>query len=109
MKTLIKFTDMPLANNLSNSITDKQPVHDLHIVFDEETKMVQLADNVDAKSLFSDLYVYDSSQSKTIINHFKEAAKLLEKRFYPKSILEIGSNSGIFIKNLTQILVLTNW
>lgn len=102
MKTLIKFNNVPLANNLSDTSTDVQPAYDLHVVFDEDTKLVSLADNVNSKLLFGDTYVYDSSQSSTMIQHFKLAANSLYDRFNPKKVLEIGSNSGIFIKNFTN-------
>tara|TARA_R100000008_G_scaffold80415_1_gene62805 strand:- start:386 stop:2221 length:1836 start_codon:yes stop_codon:yes gene_type:complete len=102
MKTLIKFNNIPLANNLSDTSTEVQLAYDLHIVFDEDTKLVSLADNVSPKLLFGDTYVYDSSQSSTMVEHFKSAASTLYNRFNPKKVLEIGSNSGIFIKNFTD-------
>jgi len=103
IKTLIKFDNLPIANNLSEDMNIKNPEFDLHIVFDEETKLVQLHNNVKPEFLFNDTYVYDSSQSKTMVNHFKEAAINLYDRFKPNKVLEIGSNSGIFVNNFIDL------
>ena len=99
IKKLLEFKDIPLSNSLLSSKNEDIKYYDLKIGFDEETKLVSLMDNASPEELFPDDYVYDSSQSKTMIEHFKMASLSLQNRFNPVNVLEIGSNSGIFIKH----------
>ncbi|PHQ81594.1 MAG: hypothetical protein COB66_01680 [Coxiella sp. (in: Bacteria)] len=99
---LIKFKGMPLANTLLNGVDDDVACYDLTVGFDDETKLVQLIDNVSPEQLFPDDYVYDSSQSNTMVTHFKQGATVLKERFNPTTTLEIGSNSGIFIQHFSS-------
>jgi len=96
---LITFKNIALSNDLLQNKNDKPNLYDLKVVFDDETKLVSIENNVDSEKMFNSTYVYDSSRSMTMLNHFQEAALSLQRRFQPKSILEIGSNSGIFIKH----------
>ncbi len=98
-KKLITFKNIPLSNSLLSSKQEDVELFDLTIGFDEKTKLVSLINNVSPEKLFPDDYVYDSSQSKTMVKHFKECAESLQKRFNPYDVLEIGSNSGIFIRH----------
>ena len=99
LKNLITFKQLPLSNTLLTDKKESVNCYDLNISFDENTKLVSVVDNVKPEFLFPDDYVYDSSQSKTMVQHFKKCALKLHKRFHPSSVLEIGSNSGIFIKH----------
>ncbi len=101
-KKLITFKNIPLSNSLLSSKQEDVELFDLTIGFDEKTKLVSLINNVSPKKLFPDDYVYDSSQSKTMVKHFKKCAESLQKRFNPYSVLEIGSNSGIFIRHFNS-------
>ena len=56
-------------------------------------------DFVDPQLMFNDSYTYHTSSSKTMIKHFKKTAKMIQNRFGPNRILEIGSNDGTFLKN----------
>ena len=100
----IKFLDLgsqPIANNFLNN-KDKiknEYKFNLSVVFDEETKLVSLESFVKPELMFNDSYVYYSSLSETMRSHFYNVASLLKKDFSPKSILEIGSNDGVFLKN----------
>jgi|TARA_B100000902_G_scaffold398740_1_gene466651 methylation protein EvaC len=96
---LIEFKNIALSNDLLESKNDKPNLYDLKVVFDDETKLVQVVNNVNSEKMFNSTYVYDSSRSMTMLNHFEEAALSLQKRFKPELSLEIGSNSGIFIKH----------
>ena len=99
IKELIGFKNIPLSNTLLSSTQDDVELFDLTIGFNQETKLVSLINNVSPKKLFPNDYVYDSSQSTTMVNHFKDCAEYLQKRFMPYNTLEIGSNSGIFIRH----------
>ena len=57
---------------------------------------------VDLGLMFNDTYAYRGSMSKTMRDHFKHVSEEIKREFNPKSILEIGSNDGVFIKNFSQ-------
>ena len=102
----VKFLDLgkqPIANGfLRPDQTNDEFFFNLSIGFDRETKLVSLMEFVDKGKLFNEDYVYVSSGSKTMRKHFKSAAKLINDRFSPKKVLEIGSNDGVFIKNFAK-------
>ena len=52
--------------------------------------------------MFNNKYPYRSSMSKTMTVSFKNLSKLINKKFKPNKILEIGSNDGSFIKNFSK-------
>jgi len=100
----ITFLDLgmqPIANNFLSGDKEKIDEYKFHLTvsFDEETKLVSLSDFVSPDLMFNDSYVYHSSLSRTMRNHFKEAATDLINQFGPQKILEIGSNDGVFLKN----------
>ena len=103
MKKLLEFKDIPLSNSLLSSKNQTIKYYDLKIGFDEETKLVSLINNAPPEELFPDDYVYDSSQSNTMVEHFKMASLSLQNRFNPVNVLEIGSNSGIFIRHFNPV------
>ena len=80
-RELITFKNMPLSNNLLSKEDENVECYDLKVVFDDETKLVHLIDNVSPEKLFPDDYVYDSSQSDTMKIHFKESATTIQDRF----------------------------
>lgn len=92
----------PLANNfLEIDKVKDEFFYDLEVCFDEDTSLVSLTNNVQKELMFTEGYVYHSSGSKTMVNHFSDiATKIIKKE--PKKILEIGSNDGAFIKNFKQ-------
>ena len=99
MGKLLEFKNIPLSNSLLSDRNQDIKYYDLKIGFDEETKLVSLINNATPEELFPDDYVYDSSQSNTMVEHFKMASLSLQNRFNHVNVLEIGSNSGIFIRH----------
>lgn len=89
----------PLANNFLSRLDEKEYFYTLEIGFDKETNLVSLINIPDSSLAFNENYAYVSSTSETMKNHFADCAKQIEKLFKPSSVLEIGSNDGIFIKN----------
>jgi len=96
---LINFKNIALSNDLLDNQEQKPNLYDLKVVFDLYTKLVSIQNNVESESMFNSNYVYDSSRSITMLKHFENAAIDLQRRFNPRKTLEIGSNSGIFIKH----------
>ena len=104
MKNKINFLDLgfqPLANNYlkKTQLNKKEKKYRLKIGIDTNTKLVSINKPISSRIMFNNKYPYRSSMSKTMLNSFKNLAKLINKKFKPNKILEIGSNDGSFIKN----------
>lgn len=100
-KNLVKYLDLgnqPLANNLSKNF--KVSKFPLQVVFCNKCYHNQLNYEIKKEKLFKN-YLYLSSQSKTLQNHFNKSAKKYIKYFKLKknsSIIDVGSNDGIALK-----------
>ena len=93
----------PIANKfLKEDEIDDEFFFDLKVVFDEETKLVSMKDFVKPELMFNEDYKYNTSLSTPMVNHFRDTAQMLDERFKPNSILEIGSNDGPFITNFEK-------
>ena len=53
--------------------------------------------------MFNDKYAHRASASKTMCLAYSKLAKSISRKYKPKSILEIGSNDGVFIKHFKRI------
>lgn len=98
----IKFLDLgtqPIANNFLSSPFEKEHLFNLSMGMDVETSLVTQMEYVEPSLMFNENYVYHTSGSKTMLNHFSKFAQEVKKSFCPSSILEIGSNDGAFLKN----------
>jgi len=92
----------PIANAFLKDKKQEEYFFDLAVQFDTESKIVSLVNLVEKEKLFNETYVYDSSMSNTMVEHFQKTARYLGDRIHPKTVLEIGSNSGIFINNFDK-------
>ena len=107
MKKIINFLDLglqPLANNYikKNQLLNKEKKYRLKIGLNLKTKLVSINKPISSKIMFNNSYPYRSSMSKTMIKSFKDLSKLINKKFKPKKILEIGSNDGSFMNNFPK-------
>ena len=107
MKKYINFLDLglqPLANNYltKKDLKKKEKKYRLKVGINLITKLVAINKPLSSKIMFNNKYPYRSSMSKTMIKSFVELSKLINKKFNPKKILEIGSNDGSFIKNFSK-------
>ena len=107
MKNNINFLDLglqPLANNYlkKNQLNRKEKKYRLKIGINIGTKLVSINQPISSKLMFNNKYPYRSSMSKTMLKSFQNLAVLINKKFKPKKILEIGSNDGSFIKNFSK-------
>ena len=100
--TFLDLGTQPIANNFLSSLDEEEYKFNLTVEFDDETKLVSLAEFVRPELMFNDSYVYYSSNSKTMQNHFRDYANILKEEFSPKQVMEIGSNDGVFIKNFSS-------
>ena len=102
-KEFLDLGRQPIANKfLKEDEVSDEFFFDLKVVFDEDTKLVSMKDFVKPELMFNEDYKYNTSLSTPMVNHFKDTAEMLNKRFEPKSVLEIGSNDGPFISNFEK-------
>jgi methylation protein EvaC len=95
----------PITNNfLNNAKTKNEFFYNLKITFDEKSKIVSLSNFVPPEKMFNETYAHRASMSKTMQISNYQLSNDIKKKFAPKSILEIGSNDGIFLKNFDNIL-----
>ena len=103
----IKFLSLGKQPITNNFLTEQNPIneffYDLNIVYDENTKVVSLESFVPPEKMFNETYAHRASMSITMKESNKLLSKIITKRFNPRSILEIGSNDGIFLKNFPNI------
>lgn len=97
-KQFLNLGKQPIANGFlyKDQIKDEY-FFNLGVAFDEETKLVTQTEYVDPPLMFNDKYVYRGSMSQTMREHFKSLCETFSSN---TKILEIGSNDGVFIKNL---------
>lgn len=97
---IMSFGEMPIANNFLKKKNNKKNFN-MRIAFNEKYKLLQLVTTPPAKKLFNPNYAFLSSTSKYMDRHFNYIANVIKKKFIDKnkSILEIGCNDGIFLKN----------
>ena len=103
----IKFLNLGKQPITNNFLTEQNPIneffYDLNIVYDENTKVVSLESFVPPEKMFNETYAHRASMSITMKESNKLLSKNITKRFNPRSVLEIGSNDGIFLKNFPNI------
>ena len=103
----IEFLDLGKQPITNNFLTQQKPIeeffYNLKIMFNEETKLVSLVNFVPPEKMFNETYAHRASMSLTMREAYKELASKIKDRFNPKSILEIGSNDGVFLKNFLNI------
>ena len=95
----------PIANAFLQKEEDFKDefLFDLKVCWDKETKLVSIKEFVEPERIFNEDYPYNTSNSFPMIQHFKNTAKMLDMKFQPKKVLEIGSNSGPFIENFSKV------
>ena len=104
----IEFLDLglqPITNNfLSVQNPNNEFLYNLKVGYDQKTSLVSLMEFIPPENMFNDNYAHRASQSKTMRNAYQELSNNLKINFKPKSVLEIGSNDGIFLANFKEII-----
>jgi methylation protein EvaC len=99
-KEFLDLGRQPVANAfLKKEDFDDEFLFDLKVVFDTESKLVSIKKFVEPEKIFNENYPYTTSNSFPMVKHFKETAEMLMKEFNPLTVMEIGSNDGVFLKN----------
>ena len=102
LKLVISLGLSPLANNLLNSLEEKDELYPLEMVYCPNCHNCQLSYTVPAEKMFSH-YLYVSSTAKSFRDHFEQVAEKYIKEFSLNSdslVIDIGSNDGIALKPL---------
>ena len=107
MKNKVQFLNLgkqPITNNfLIKKNPKKEFFYNLKLILYNKSKLVSLAKFVQPKKMFNKKYAHRASESKTMSLAYSDLAKSIKNKFKPKSILEIGSNDGVFIKHFKKI------
>jgi SAM-dependent methyltransferase len=103
IKDVLPFGEVALANSYPQSKDEPEDLFSLTLVKCDECGHIQLKETINPKKLFSN-YLYSSSDSPSLVRHFNEYAQDITTRFCKNgnkySILDIGSNDGILLKEL---------
>lgn len=102
---ILPFGDVALANAYPKSKEEREDLFPLTLMKCESCGHVQLRETINPNRLFLN-YLYSSSDSPSLVKHFKEYAEDIKNRFNtekPINLLEIGSNDGILLKEFENI------
>ena len=102
---VLPFGDVALANSYPTSISEKEDLFPLTLIKCGSCGHIQLKETISPNRLFLN-YLYSSSDSPSLIKHFKEYADDIKNRFNDNkevNILDIGSNDGILLKEFENI------
>ena len=95
----------PLANNFVKPCEPRQGHYPLKVLFCTKCTLSQLSVVVDPQILYRD-YKYVTSVSQTMREHFgRLIAMFKEEKAFEKGVLEIGSNDGAFLRELSPCTV----
>lgn len=106
LRKLLSLGNMPMVNNFLTAYQLDEPEDKLPltVIFCENCGLVLTREVVDPKIMYKN-YVYISSFSKTMLNHFELMAKALVKRFNLDArslVVEMGSNDGTLLKSFKK-------
>lgn len=92
--------NQPLANDFKTIDEDREGLAPLEILSCQQCNLAQLSVVVDPNLIYSHNYPYVTSNSLTMQQHFASLLGAIRAEADPKSVLEIGSNDGRFLKFL---------
>jgi len=106
MKNKVQFLALGKQPITNNFLTKKNPknefFYNLNLIFYNSTKLVSLSKFIPPKKMFNKKYAHRASASITMRKAYKILAQKIKNKFNPKSILEIGSNDGVFLKHFSK-------
>ena len=106
LEIVLDLGKQPPANALIHDTEVNEQVFPLRLFWCKNCYLVQLLDIVNKKHLFSD-YVYMTSASQPIVEHFKKYANDIFEKYFKNqkefSVLEIGSNDGSLLKEFQRL------
>ena len=104
---VVNLGKQPWCNNfLTKSQLGKEKFYPLKLMYCNNCSLAQLSYTVKKEIMFSD-HTYLSGITNTLSNHFKKICTSINKQFNydksKKSILDLGSNDGTFLKHFKNI------
>lgn len=107
LKLLINFGKMPLGNGFIDATKfkkKKEYKYEMKLGYNKYLDLVQLYKNPSPKKMFNKDYAFLSSSSNLMKIHFEKYSDQLKKMIKKKkfSIMEVGCNDGILLKNFKQ-------
>lgn len=100
LANVLSLGSTPPANAFIKSPTDSEQFFPLGLSFCSDCGFVQLTSVVSPELLFRD-YVYVSSTSPVFVQHFRDLADTVIKRFKLKPsslVVDVGSNDGVLLR-----------
>jgi len=104
LEEILNLGHMPIANHYLpiDQKSGNEKRYPLILNWCNTCSLLQLHDSLAPELLFED-YAYLSSQSLPSVLHFSETSRILSAKYLSGNedlIIEIGSNDGVFLKNL---------
>jgi SAM-dependent methyltransferase len=103
LELVVSFTPTPIGDHYvtADKWNEPQPCYPLDVLTCKACGAVQLADTVDPKLIYPDTYLYTTSVSKGLDEHFRwYAVNVLDRcRAGGKYVIDIGSNDGTLLWN----------
>jgi SAM-dependent methyltransferase len=104
-KPLFFIPDLPLVDSFCESVNDAKqvPCFSIELCQCEICQTIQVASPPDTSDIYRN-YIYESSSSPDLIEHFHEYANFIKKVVPDEgsAILEIGSNDGLLLDQLVK-------
>jgi len=100
LDTYLDLGDQPPSNSFIKKQNEKEEFFPLKVQLCNKCGLSQLDTIVSADNIFDD-YLYLSSTSKALVNHYRDMTQKILRKFNPKKdslIIDIGSNDGITLK-----------
>jgi hypothetical protein len=103
-ESLFHIPDLPLVDSFCNSVAlaKSVPRYSIDLAECEACTTIQIASPPDTSEIYRN-YIYESSSSPDLKNHFSDFAKFLNEHFTTdQKIVEIGANDGLLLKCLVD-------
>ena len=100
MVPMLDMGSLPLANRLVSVASTSDETYPLVVYYCHNCALIQLADLIARNEMFTD-YVYLTSASQTMVEHFERYAQAITQRLdltIKDCVLDVGSNDGTLLK-----------
>lgn len=107
LELAIDLGEHPWCNHfLSREEVGREPYYPLRVVYCHRCATAQLDHTVKKEIMFGN-HTYLSGVTRSLSDHFKSVAQLVDSRFFPekqaKTVLDIGSNDGTQLKHFQAL------
>ena len=105
-KTFLNLGKQPITNSYLSKLDKKslkqEFFYNLDIKINLNSFLVSIKKPVNPKKQYTDKYAHRANSSLTMRKAFKKISATIKKNFKTKTVLEIGSNDGVFLKNFKK-------